>query len=66
MALYEVRRTGRPLKDEFVEGLVIAYSRKSAREAVAHLPGVTGENVEAFAVSTVAPVQVVSVYYAEA
>lgn len=65
MALYEVTRTDIPLKDEFSSGYVIAPSRKAAREAVAHLSGVTGRNVEAGTVSVTGPAQLVALYFEE-
>jgi hypothetical protein len=62
MALYEVIRVDDVKPGEFVSAFVIAGGTAQARQAVAHLNGVTKKNVMAAKVDTTKRVQLISVY----
>lgn len=67
MALYEVERTDlddvRP--GEFVQAVVIAGGTAQARNAVAHMTGVTKMNVKAKRMDTTDGIHVLSTYFDE-
>jgi hypothetical protein len=62
MALYEVIRVDDVQPGEFVSAYVIAGGTQQARNAVAHLNGVTKTNVLAAKVDTAKRIQLISVY----
>lgn len=67
MALYDVRRSNADdvLPGEFISAYVVAAGTAQAREAVAHMDGVTKKNVTAERVVLTDGVSVLSAYFDE-
>lgn len=67
MALYEVTRTDmdQVKPGEFINAAVIAGGTAQAREAVAHMSGVTKKNVRAERVNLTSGVRVIAAYHDE-
>lgn len=67
MALYEVERTDLDAVQpgEFYNAVVIAGGTAQAREAVAHMSGVTKKNVRAKRIDTTSGIHVLAAYHDE-
>lgn len=67
MALYQVSRTDADAVQpgEFVNAVVIAGGTGQAREAVAHMTGVTKKNVRAERMDLTSGIQVLAAYFDE-
>ncbi|MFG2292021.1 hypothetical protein [Streptomyces sp. NPDC048603] len=65
MALYEVSRIDSPGPGEFVSGYVLAGGTAQARQAVAHLEGVTATNVVATRMDVAKSTMLLAAYWDE-